>query len=161
MGTSPPAIGATDSPGPWTATAGAPAVDDISQRRLALLTPALRCRMERLLHIMALAGAPMRVTDGIRTVEEQARLFAKGRTTPGRIVTHADGVRVRSFHQTGRAADCAFKLADGRIIWDGPWTLYGAAAEALGLRWGGRWKAPLVDRPHVELPSHIESDAVL
>ena len=45
------------------------------------------------------------VVSGNRTTEEQQALYAKGRTSPGGIVTHCDGVRNKSKHQGGRAAD--------------------------------------------------------
>ena len=52
--------------------------------------------------------------------------------------------------------DVAF-LRDGRIVISeaDPWArrgyeLYGAAAESLGLHWGGRWRT-LLDYGHVEL----------
>ena len=99
----------------------------------------------------------MVVTDGVRTTAQQVALYAKGRTAPGHIVTHADGVRSRSNHQTkadgfGHAVDCVF-LVDGQPSWDLhlPWSLYGAAGEALGLTWGGRFTT-LHDFPHLELP---------
>lgn len=116
-------------------------------------------KVQRVLTAMAALGHPMVVTDGVRTDARQAELYAQGRTAPGRIVTHADGVTVRSRHQIslvdglGRAVDCAFLDADGRPSWaeHHPWALYGQMAEVLGLVWGGRWQK-LRDRPHVELP---------
>jgi D-alanyl-D-alanine dipeptidase len=100
---------------------------------------------------MLALGFELRVTDGLRTTEQQQALYAKGRTAPGSIVTKADGVRVRSNHQSGRAVDCCF-VVGGQPSWaeSHPWALYGAMARALGLRWGGDWQTP--DRPHLELP---------
>ena len=91
----------------------------------------------------------MMVVSGCRTVSEQQSLYAQGRTAPGRIVTYADGALKKSNHQSGRAADCCFVVGQQQPSWTGPWDDYGAAAEAYGLNWGGRWKKP--DRPHVEL----------
>lgn len=120
--------------------------------------PTLVAAIERLSEALELLGHPVVVTDGLRTTSDQARLYAKGRTTPGPIVTYADGVRHRSNHQAhadgfGRALDCAF-LVDGKPSWaeSHPWRLYGEAAKALGLRWGGDWTGGLVDRPHIEMP---------
>jgi hypothetical protein len=99
----------------------------------------------------------MMVTDGLRTTAQQQALFAQGRTKPGKIVTKADGLINRSNHQafadgTGHAVDCTFLGPNGRPRWidRDPWAVYGTAAEALGLTWGGRWTTP--DRPHLELP---------
>lgn len=96
---------------------------------------------------------PMFVVIGVRTAEQQATLYAQGRTTPGRIVTYKDGYIHKSNHQPaqdglGRAVDCAF-IGGDPFAAKHPWDAYGAAVEAAGLIWGGRWK--LVDRPHAEL----------
>jgi peptidoglycan L-alanyl-D-glutamate endopeptidase CwlK len=122
--------------------------------------PDLRSKVELILTAMEALGFPMVVVEGVRSAERQQGLYAKGRTAPGPIVTHVDGVRKRSNHQIkadgfGHAVDCAF-LKDGRVSWDTkhPWKLYGAMAETLGLVWGGKW-AKLVDMPHVELPKGL------
>lgn len=118
--------------------------------------PALIEKVKRILHAMAELGYPMLVTDGVRTAEQQAALYAQGRTTPGKIVTYAKV----SNHQPktdgfGYAVDCAF-LVDGKPSWDDklPWRLYGEAAKSQGLIWGGDWKR-LVDRPHIEMPERV------
>ncbi len=106
---------------------------------------------------MAQLGFTMIVTDGVRTLEQQQALYAQGRTTPGHIVTNADGVKVRSNHQAhgdgfGHAVDCTF-IVDGKPSWDDslPWRLYGEMAKSQGLRWGGEFIS-IVDNPHIELP---------
>jgi peptidoglycan LD-endopeptidase CwlK len=126
-------------------------------RKLAGVHPTLVEKVTRILYALAELGHPMLVTDGLRTDAEQVALYAKGRTAPGPKVTNADGVRRRSNHQAkadghGYAVDCCF-LVDGNPSWDDahPWRLYGEAAKALGLRWGGEFVG-LVDRPHIELP---------
>lgn len=115
--------------------------------RLEGIDPVLRNRVTRLLRTFHCLGHPMFVSSGFRTLEEQQTLYALGRTRPGKIVTYADGVRVPSDHQRGRAVDCAFLVDadhDGNVdegSWDGqhPWTLYGHVARTLGLKWGGDW----------------------
>lgn len=126
-------------------------------RRLDLVAPPLRDGIPKILTAMAALGYPMLVTDTLRTAEEQAALYAQGRTTPGPIVTNADGIIKKSNHQAhsdglGHAVDCAF-LVNGQPSWDArlPWKTYGACAEALGFIWGGAWNS-LHDLPHVELP---------
>lgn len=125
-------------------------------QRLDGVHPELVAKVARVLSAMDALGFPMMVTDGLRTVEQQRALYAKGRSVPGAIVTYADGVEKRSNHQPhidkyGHAVDCVF-LIDGKPSWDLtlPWHAYGAAAEALGLTWGGSW-SKLADLPHVEL----------
>lgn len=105
---------------------------------------------------MSALGYPMRLLEGLRSADRQQQLYAQGRSAPGKIVTYADGVLKRSQHQSGRAADCAFRddprtPRDETYAEDMPWQAYGAAAEAVGLTWGGRWK--MHDLPHVELKS--------
>lgn len=118
---------------------------------LSKLHPDLVAKVGRVLEQMQLHYHPMRITDGYRTVAQQKALFAKGRTAPGRIVTHCDGVRTPSNHQSGRAVDCCF-LGPDPYGDNNPWEQYGQFAEAEGLIWGGRWRAKKRDRPHVELP---------
>jgi len=115
------------------------------------LQPDLAIAITKLLSVMADLGHPMKVTSTLRTVEEQARLYAQGRTTPGAIVTACDGVTKLSNHQRGHAVDCAF-LLNGQPSWaeTHPWRLYGELGKALGCRWGGDWPHP--DRPHLEWP---------
>lgn len=132
-----------------TTSAGAGAagaIDAVSADRLATVVPALASRVEHLMVALHALGVPVRVTQGRRTVEEQAALFAQGRTAPGKVVTWT----MQSKHLTGRAVDFVWRTADGGVTYDGPWLLLGMAAEELGLVWGGRWSRP--DRPHVELP---------
>jgi peptidoglycan L-alanyl-D-glutamate endopeptidase CwlK len=131
-------------------------VTDRDRQRLAGVSPILIERLDRVLVAMAALGFPMMPTDGLRTVEQQRALYAQGRSAPGPIVTYADGVEKKSNHQAhtdgmGHAVDCCF-LIDGKPSWDAhlPWKVYGAAAEALGLKWGGHWDR-LSDLPHVEL----------
>lgn len=122
--------------------------------------PDLVAAFEKISAALAALGFPMIVTDGVRSTAQQAKLYAQGRTKPGPIVTYADGIQKTSNHQPkadgwGHAIDCCF-LVDGRPSWDDslPWKVYGEAAKALGLRWGGDWIKP-VDRPHIELPVQL------
>lgn len=105
------------------------------------------------------------VTDNIRPVcvertqLEQELEYAKGRTLPGRRVTELDGVTKLSRHQRqerhGELAVHAVDLgvfAGGRYLTDpAAYDPLGAAAESLGLEWGGRWRVR--DRPHVQCVS--------
>jgi len=45
------------------------------------------------------------IISGLRTAEEQAELYAQGRTKPGSIVTYKDGINSKSNHQSGLAVD--------------------------------------------------------
>ncbi|MHB1000796.1 MAG: M15 family metallopeptidase [Armatimonadota bacterium] len=91
-------------------------------------------------------GIKVILTWGYRSVTEQNKLFAKGRTAPGSIVTSARGGY--SWHNYGRAADYAF-IINGKVTWNGPWDTFGRIAKECGLEWGGAWKN-FKDRPHVQ-----------
>ncbi|SFG93131.1 peptidoglycan L-alanyl-D-glutamate endopeptidase CwlK [Duganella sp. CF458] len=93
-------------------------------------------------------GYQMALLEGYRSAERQDRLAAAG--------SHVSNARAfQSFHQFGLAADCAF-VREGKLVISerDPWAmrgyqLYGEAAEALGMVWGGRWT--MMDFGHTEL----------
>jgi peptidoglycan L-alanyl-D-glutamate endopeptidase CwlK len=88
-----------------------------------------------------------------RSVEEQQRLYAKGRTQPGQKVTNVDGVTKKSNHNytPARAVDVAVVI-NGKVSWDADeYAPLGELAKKYGLHWGGNWKS-LKDYPHLELP---------
>lgn len=122
------------------------------------LHPQLIVLITKVLAAMEARGHPMKIVQGLRTTKQQQALYAQGRTTPGAVVTKADGLIVRSNHQAGpdglgRAVDCAFQGGDP-FGEKQPWALYGATCEAVGLVWGGGhvhgWYGQ--DRPHAQLP---------
>lgn len=93
-------------------------------------------------------GYDMALLEGYRSPERQDLLASAGAS-----VTNAKAFQ--SYHQFGMAADCAF-LRDGKLVISekDPWAmrgyrLYGEAAEAAGLTWGGRWT--MMDFGHTEL----------
>lgn len=94
----------------------------------------------------ALSEVEFIVTEGMRTVERQRLLFAKGASKT-----------MQSRHLTGHAVDLAAKIG-GEVRWD--WPLYHklafamkSAAVQLGLplEWGGDWRN-FQDGPHFQLP---------
>lgn len=125
------------------------AIDGVSAQRLERVVPALASRVERLMHALWWLGIPVRVTQGRRTMEEQAALYAQGRTVPGKVVTWT----MDSKHLSGRAVDFVWRTADGGVSYSGPWELLAMMAQALGLTAGYYWQRP--DRPHVELPDSM------
>ena len=92
-------------------------------------------------------GIKVLFTQGYRSIGEQNKLYAKGRTSPGSIVTNAKGGY--SWHNFGLGADYAF-IVNGKVTWNGPWGTFGKIAKECGLEWGGDWKK-FKDRPHVQL----------
>lgn len=121
-----------------------------ADRRWEGLDPDFRQRLLLVFKLMRERhGYELVLIEGYRSPERQAMLAALGPH-----VTRAGAWQ--SWHQYGLAADCAF-LRDGRLVISerDPWALrgyrlYGELAEAVGLRWGGRWK--LMDLGHVEQP---------
>lgn len=88
---------------------------------------------------------------GVRSFEEQARLFEQGRTLPGSVVTNAEAGE--SAHNYGCASDWTI-FKDKLPLWpryDDPcWSVYAAACEKAKARWGGMFKRH--DSYHNELP---------
>jgi len=110
------------------------------------LDPEFRAKLAVFEKKLALSGIRAKMVFGYRSKEEQNRLYAQGRTTPGKIVTNARGGY--SWHNYGLAADYAF-IVNGQLTWDGPWKVFGRIARESGLEWGGDWKT-FPDRPHVQ-----------
>lgn len=114
----------------------------ISSRKIEDLHPivAAKCRA----HIAACAaeGIDLLITSTYRDGAEQDRLYAIGRTTPGRKVTNARAGQ--SFHNYRLAYDIV-PLRHGKPVWgttgeDGKlWERIGALGEAQDLEWAGRW----------------------
>ena len=118
--------------------------------KLGELDTDVRFMAEDLLKKAASEHIELVVTQTYRTPEEQAALYAKGRTAPGPIVTHAPPGY--SWHEFRRAFDVAITHFPGDMsredLYNGPWERVGEIGESVGLEWGGRWKHP--DRPHFQ-----------
>lgn len=160
---------------PGALTVSAKHVGDVN-----LLNPAAREKVLALIQRMDQLGIPFKVFETLRTTARQQALYAQGRTAPGAIVTHVDGVTKKSKHQSGNAADLVLDVARWPASlgpkptnpWDvgvekgvvvrpqvlNAWHVMGREATALGLRWlggpEGGARDPLTglafDAPHVE-----------
>ena len=93
------------------------------------------------------AGIDVIITSTLRTMEEQAALYAQGRTKAGPRVTNAKPGQ--SWHNWGCAFDYV-PIKNGKADWNNIRTFAkcGEIAEAVGLEWGGRWK--MKDYPHCQ-----------
>ena len=118
----------------------------MEDKRYNGLDPQFRQRLAAFEARLARAGIRVKLTCGYRSIEEQNRLYAQGRTKPGKVVTNARGGY--SWHNFGLAADYAF-IIGGQLTWNGPWKVLGRIARESGLEWGGDWKK-FPDRPHVQ-----------
>jgi peptidoglycan L-alanyl-D-glutamate endopeptidase CwlK len=95
------------------------------------------------------AGINVKIITGTRTYQEQAELYAKGRSAPGPIVTNAPAGY--SWHNFGVGWDFVVFDANGQPQWNSPlMACCGRIAESLGLEWGGAWKG-FQDTPHIQL----------
>lgn len=120
----------------------------LGSNRIEDLDPNLQYYVQYFVDWMNYAGAPVRIVSTLRSQEEQARLYAQGRTTPGPIVTNAPPGT--TYHEYGRAFDIAF-VGYGNSPPDPSWWDYaGAVGKALGFRWGGDFHT-IKDRPHFEI----------
>jgi len=114
-------------------------------RKLDDLSDRFRPKAFELLARLTEAGIPVMIVDTLRTPEEHAANLAKGVSWTK-----------HSKHLDGDAIDiCPYSVyalygAD-KLMWDSGdliWTRIGPIGEALGLRWGGRWKQK--DMAHFE-----------
>ncbi|MFJ7725306.1 M15 family metallopeptidase [Neobacillus sp. NPDC097160] len=122
------------------------------------LHPIVKERSNQLIQQAADKGIVIVITDGFRSSEDQDRLYEKGRSTEGNIVTYAKGGE--SYHNFGLAIDFALKTPSGNVVWDmqydgnkngkADWTEVVNMAKALGFEWGGDW-AQFKDYPHLEM----------
>lgn len=110
------------------------------------LLPLVEQKKNMLISLMEILGNPIVVTDEYRSIEDQDKLYAIGRTTPGTVVTNAKGWD--SFHNWRCAFDVAFKSGNG-ITYNGPWDTLGKIGVIVGLEWGGHWEG-FIDRPHFQ-----------
>ncbi|CAB4146587.1 D-alanyl-D-alanine carboxypeptidase [uncultured Caudovirales phage] len=95
-------------------------------------------------------GARFHVTCGLRTVEEQTRLYKAGKSRT-----------MKSRHLTGHAVDFVVAEPGGGVSYDHAdmaacADIFKRAAKELGIaiEWGGDWKS-FVDTPHIELDRRV------
>lgn len=88
------------------------------------------------------------ITSTLRTFDEQAAIYAQGRTSPGAIVTNSKPGQ--SYHNFGLALDFVLVI-HGKLIWevDNNWMIVVNSFKEYGFDWGGGWKG-FKDYPHLE-----------
>ena len=106
-------------------------------------------------------GHKVNTTQIWRSTAAQAKLYARGRSEPGTIVTHAPpGTSPHECSLYGKPASQAFDVApiiNGSIYWptdetSAPfWSDARDSAKMLGLKWGGDFKRPAGDYGHFQL----------
>jgi peptidoglycan LD-endopeptidase CwlK len=119
-------------------------------RKISDLRPAFGAKCVRVLEACKAKGVELMVTCTLRTMDEQAELYAQGRTAPGHIVTNAKPGA--SAHNYGLAMDVV-PVVNHKLEWDvnaPEWQVYADAVRAEGLQWGGDFTG-LKDFPHCQL----------
>jgi peptidoglycan L-alanyl-D-glutamate endopeptidase CwlK len=114
------------------------------------LHPYFRDKIVELIHICRKQGIELAVVESFRTHAKQAEYFGMGRK-----YTRSKGGT--SKHQYGLAVDVV-PIVKADAMWDNIslWRKIGQAGEKLGLRWGGRWRAPY-DPAHFEWTGGIST----
>lgn len=123
--------------------------DASTDKMIQTLHPKLRAIASKFINeVQKKLGYKLRIASGYRSIDEQNRLYAQGRTTAGGIVTKAKGGS--SYHNYGLAFDTYFtdngktnlvKTITPDVV---------AIGKSLGLEWGGDWKT-IKDMPHFQL----------
>ncbi len=131
-------------------------LDKPSLERIKVLHPKVRSEILHLIKLSYKAGVPIRVVQGYRTFEEQAALYAQGRSKPGPIVTNAPAGF--SNHNYSLAIDFCLLKNGGAISWsqvedndkDGKkdWMEVVEIFKSAGYDAGIDWK--FKDAPHLE-----------
>lgn len=122
------------------------------------LHPVVEEKTNQLIQQASEKGISMVITDDFRSAEDQDKLYEKGRSTEGTIVTYARGGE--SYHNFGLAVDFAIKVPSGDVIWDmtydgngnkvADWTEIVSLSKDLGFEWGGDW-VRFKDYPHLQM----------
>lgn len=111
-------------------------------RKIEDLHPTVQAKCRAHMAACEAAGISLIVTSTYRSPEEQAVLYAQGRTAPGKIVTKAKPGQ--SMHNHRLAYDVV-PLRNGKPVWgtsgeDGVlWQKVGALGVEQGLEWAGNW----------------------
>jgi peptidoglycan L-alanyl-D-glutamate endopeptidase CwlK len=129
----------------------------INSRKLEDLIPAVQAKAEAFAAACKADGINVLIYSTLRDNEEQARLYAQGRTAAGNIVTNAKPGR--SWHNWGAAFD--FVPLKGNTPQWGDTALYlrcGIIAERCGLEWAGRWTGKLRETAHCQYRGGLSLD---
>ena len=126
-------------------------------RKLEHLRQDVKEKAEELLKKASAIGIDLLVTCTYRSNEEQATLYALGRTAKGRVVTNAlPGESKHNNMEGGAPSSLAFDvvpLVAGKPMWDASnpvWQVVGSLGESVGLKWAGRWRR-MKEFPHFEV----------
>lgn len=138
-------------------------MDNITKTRIEKLHPIVRDEVQKIISDCdsALTGrAKVRITQNLRTFQEQEQLYAIGRTKSGKKVTNAKPGQ--SIHNYGLAVDICLIIDGKTASWDtakdwdndkvADWYECVKIFAKHGWEWGGNWKT-FKDLPHFERKS--------
>jgi len=113
-----------------------------------------RWRLAQTEFTAAFPGSPkVFLTQTFRNHSDQATDYAKGRTSPGKVVTNAKPGQSLHNYYPALAFDIAFKVGN-TLYWDvALFRKFATIAKKLGLEWGGDWKN-FKDNPHFQPPKY-------
>lgn len=141
--------------------------DDFSKlptsKELSALNPQVASMAQKFLNLCAAYKLDVTILVTFRSWDDQDVLYAQGRTTPGLIVTDAEGGD--SYHNWGLAFDCA-PVVNGTVDWSdlAKFTQMGNIGQQVGLEWGGNWttfKIQLLDMPHFQYTYGLSTEQLL
>lgn len=122
------------------------------------LHPLVAEKTDQLIETAAEEDIQIVITETVRTMEQQEKLYAQGRTAEGDIVTYARPGE--AYHNYGLAVDFAIENRNGEVIWDtsydgnnngkSDWMEVVDIAKELGFEWGGDWYG-FKDYPHLQM----------
>ena len=92
-----------------------PELDEISVERATTLHPLIRLDVIKGMEFCVNAEVPIRIVQAGRSIEYQNELYAKGRATPGKVVTNAKGGY--SWHNFFMAFDFCLLRGSKQISW--------------------------------------------
>lgn len=138
-------------------------MDKITQQRIQKLHPKVREEVTKIIlecDTELTGRAKIRITQTLRTFEEQDELYAIGRTKPGKKLTNAKAGQ--SIHNYGLAVDICLIIDGKTASWDtakdwdndkvADWYECVKIFAKHGWDWGGNWKT-FKDLPHFEKKS--------
>ncbi len=134
-------------------------MDTISEDRLKLIHPKVAERVRKLAEMLLQESVDIRVVQGLRSWNEQQKLYDQGRTTPGKIVTKC--LPGHSWHNFGMAVDVAPddpSLAGWQADWNDQhpaWQRIHAVGDSLGFTCGADFRT-FVDAPHLQLTGRFD-----
>lgn len=126
----------------------------MASRDLGDLSPVVRARAFAFLAECRGAGLDVLIYCTLRSLDEQAALYASGRTKPGRILTNAGpGESLHNPDADGFAAAFdAVPMAHGKCLWNDAASTarMGECGEFVGLEWAGRWRGAFREYVHFQ-----------